>query len=125
MNADLLYLQHIRERITRIETYLTNITEDQFSDSTMLQDSVIRNFEVIGEATKRLSAALRESKPDIPWKRIAGFRDVLIHGYDDIDLEEVWSVIQDALPTLRDTVDELLKNIADEPDDDSSADSGN
>ncbi len=76
--------------------------------SSMVQDAVIRNFEVIGEATKNLSEAIRAQRPDIPWRRIAGLRDVLIHDYMGVDPAEVWRVVGSHLPELRDAVQQLL-----------------
>lgn len=75
----------------------------------MIQDAVIRNFEIIGEATKKLTMELRDSNPGIPWRRISGFRDVLIHDYMGVDVEEVWNVIKDNLPGLKQKVQELLQ----------------
>jgi uncharacterized protein with HEPN domain len=72
------------------------------------QDAVIRQLEIIGEAVKRLSPELLGRCPDIPWRRIAGMRDVLIHDYMGVDLDAVWQVTQDNLPQLRGAVVELL-----------------
>ena len=75
----------------------------------MIQDAVIRNFEVIGEATKRLSTELRAAYPNVPWHQIAGFRDVLIHDYLKVNLNRVWGVIELNLPELKATVEEILQ----------------
>ena len=77
----------------------------------MIQDAVIRNFEVIGEATKRLSTEFREKYSEVPWRRIAGLRDVLIHDYLRIDLEEVWGIIQDYLPELKVKIQIIIQDI--------------
>lgn len=82
-----VFLEHILESIALIENYLKGKTEDEFSDSFQLQDSVIRKLEIIGEAVKNLPQELREKHSDIPWKKIAGLRDVLIHEYFGVDLE--------------------------------------
>ncbi|GAB4188990.1 MAG: DUF86 domain-containing protein [Coleofasciculaceae cyanobacterium] len=94
MTDDRIYVAEIAERIERILLYTTGGRED-FFESLLIQDAVIRNFEVIGEATNKLSLELRQQYPDIPWRRIAGFRDVLIHDYMGIDLDEVWDVVCD------------------------------
>jgi uncharacterized protein with HEPN domain len=76
----------------------------------MIQDAVIRNLEVIGEAAKGLSEELRLVNSDIPWRQIAGLRDVLIHHYFGVKLETVWQVVVEHLPRLRERVEQLLEN---------------
>lgn len=76
----------------------------------MIQDAVIRNFEIIGEATKCLSPELKAAYPDIPWKQIAGLRDILIHDYLKINLNRVWGVIEQDLSQLKQTVEEMLQS---------------
>jgi len=105
---DRLYLGHILERIGLIEEYTLPGCE-HFMANHQAQDAVMRNFEIIGEATKRLSDEVREQTPEIPWRRVASFRDVLIHDYMGIDIEEVWAVIKNDLPNLKQAVNYLLK----------------
>ena len=69
---------------------------------------MIRNFEIIGEAVKHLTKAVTESQPEVPWKQIAGFRDVLIHGYFGVDLEQVWAAIEKDLPVLKEGVNNTM-----------------
>ena len=108
MKDDKLYLIHISECIRQIESY-TQDGKTAFIQSRMKQDAVIRNFEVIGEAAKQISEELKQSSPAIPWKRIAGLRDVLIHDYMGVDFEEVWRIIEQGLPDLKANLDALLK----------------
>ena len=82
--------------------------EQEFLTSRLIQDGVVRNLEVIGEATKNLSTGLREANPAIPWRQIAGMRDVLIHDYLKLNLSRVWLTVSTDLPELRTTVTRLL-----------------
>lgn len=107
MNRDRDYLQHILEAIEKIEAYTAD-GRTAFEQLPMAQDAVIRNFEIIGEATKRLSQEIRQKRPDIRWRAVAGFRDVLIHDYEGVDLNEVWNVVQRELPPLKDAIASLL-----------------
>ena len=108
MSKDLLYLTSIAEALERIAHY-TMEGRSAFLASTLVQDGVIRNLIVIGEAVKNLSTDLRESEPSTPWKSIAGMRDVLIHDYLRVNLEQVWETVARDLPPLGLTVRSLIE----------------
>jgi uncharacterized protein with HEPN domain len=110
---DRVYLGDILERIERIESY-TEGGREAFVKSLLIQDGVIRSFEVLGEAVKLLSMELRQNYPEVPWRRIAGFRDVLIHDYMGIDLDEVWNVVERDLPDLKQKILLILQAISQE-----------
>ena len=105
-----VYLKHIQDAIARIESY-TGQGRKAFFDSTMVQDAVIRNLEVIGEAVKQLPADLRQRYPRIPWRSITALRNVLIHEYFGVDLEIVWRVVQRRLPTLKRHIEVMLSRM--------------
>ena len=107
MKENRLYLTHIAECIERIEEYTAGGRE-QFMASHLIQDGVLRNFEIIGEAANQLSETMLQRTPDIPWHQITAFRNVLIHGYMAVKLDRVWNVIEDDLQTLKDAVHCLL-----------------
>ena len=91
----------------KIETY-TNSGKEEFMSSDLIQDAVIRNLEIVGEATKRVSQGTKEQHQEIPWRQMAGLRDVLIHDYMGISLKIVWNVVQNELPQLKTKIIELL-----------------
>jgi len=102
-----LHLLHILECVTRVRTYTVG-GYTVFLDDVRTQDAVIRNFEMIGEAVKRLPERVRLAAPDVPWRRLAGFRDVLIHQYDSVDVDEVWGAVENDLAVIEDGVKQAL-----------------
>lgn len=105
------FLQDILDCIQRIETYIAP-GYDEFLASQLIQDAVQRNFEVIGEATKRLSPDLRSQYPEVPWKQIAGFRDVIIHDYMGLELEQIWATTEQSLPKLKMWISQILQELS-------------
>lgn len=100
MSRDREALIDIVEAIKLILRYVEAVDFDSLAANIEKQDAILRRITIIGEATKRLSKEFREQHPTIPWKEIAGMRDVITHGYDEVDLDEVWTVISENLPQL-------------------------
>jgi uncharacterized protein with HEPN domain len=94
------FLRHILEAARRTIAYTEAMTCKRFFEDIKTQDAVIRNIEIIGEATKNLSDELRNNHPEIPWKNLAGMRDRLIHHYFGVNLDIVWGVVKEELPQL-------------------------
>ena len=114
MKRDLPYLAHIADSITAIQTYVAG-GRDVFLRERLIQDAVIRNFEIIGEAASRLSTATG-GLSDAPWKRVVAFRKRLIHGYWSVDVMLVWDVIENELPPLKTEVARLIAELRDKTD---------
>jgi uncharacterized protein with HEPN domain len=102
-----VYLAHILECAERIEQY-TRGGKEAFLCDTMIQDAVIRNFEVISEAAKTIPEDYRNRYTDIPWKLMAGFRDVLIHDYEGVDIKQVWKITNEDLPKVKAALSQIL-----------------
>jgi uncharacterized protein with HEPN domain len=96
----LVYIDDIRDSIEAVKRYTAGLTKEDFFNSTEKQDAVCRRLEVIGEAANRLPDEFRDQYPRIPWNKIVGMRNVLIHEYDSIDLDRVWETIQKDIPKL-------------------------
>lgn len=100
----LIYIGHILDCILKIKKFTLNISEGEFLKNDLIQDAVIRNLEILGEATKNISPEIRSNHPEIPWKKMSGLRDKLIHDYVGVDLNSVWNVITDAIPDLEENL---------------------
>ena len=98
---DSVYIRHIADAIDKIEKYTGGVDEKTFFSNSLIQDAVIRQLEVIGEAAKRLSPELRQSNAEIPWQDVAGMRDKLIHGYFGVEISQVWLTVTGDIPALK------------------------
>ena len=96
-----VYIKHILESISIIETYLNEVPKEQFLESSQIQDAVIRRLEIIGEAVRNIPDGFRDKHPDIPWREITGMRNILIHEYFGVDLELTWTTVKVNLPDLK------------------------
>ena len=105
---DWVYLRHILDRIRRIEEDTVEGRE-RFMASHTLQDAVLRSLQVMAESTQRLSATAKATQPQIEWREIAAFRNILVHDYLGIDLETVWDITQKNIPELKHAVEQMLR----------------
>ena len=101
-----VYIVHMLNSIRRIDEYIES--QNQFYNSHLIQDAVIRNLQVMAESSQRLSAEIKKKHSVIPWDDISGFRNILVHDYLGIDLDVIWSVIEQELPKL----EKLLEKIS-------------
>jgi uncharacterized protein with HEPN domain len=104
-----VYLEDIVEAIRKIRFFTTDLSLKTFSSDVKTFDAVIRNLEIIGEATKRVPEEIRLRYPDVEWKRIAGLRDILAHEYFGVDTEIIWDIIQNKLPVLEKQIMQMLE----------------
>lgn len=102
-----VYIQDILESIDRIEDYTGSIDEDEFNENIQVQDAVLRRLEIIGEAVKNIDNNFRNENSQIPWKQIAGMRDILIHQYFGVNLKRVWLVLKRDIPELKTKLNSL------------------
>ena len=112
--GDLELLHDIKQAIERILEYTASMTFEEFQEDYKTQDAVFRNFEIIGEATKNISSVAKHKIKDIPWQKMAKFRDKLVHHYFGLDVEIVWKIIEDFLPSLDSQIQGTI-SIYDEP----------
>ena len=105
-----LFMTDVLDAIEKIERYTSGLTFDQFEANEMVSDAVVRNLEIVGEATRYIPATLRERYTQIEWSRVVGFRNIVIHAYFAVDVEIVWTIATQRLSELRTVLTEMLED---------------
>jgi uncharacterized protein with HEPN domain len=108
MKDDNVYLQHIKDAINKIEQYLEGYSYEQFLQDSKTVDAVIRKVEIIGEASNNISKEFQAKHSELPWRRMIGMRNRLIHEYFGVSEESVWSTAKEDLPPLKKQLEEIL-----------------
>ncbi|MEK7218551.1 MAG: DUF86 domain-containing protein [Patescibacteria group bacterium] len=109
MKDDRLYLRHILDAIITVEEYLQGVEREAFMGNRMLQDAVMRELAVIGEAATKVSEGFRTAHPSMPFPKMIGLRNRLIHAYIDVDLDIVWETCKQNIPSLKVAVEEIVR----------------
>jgi uncharacterized protein with HEPN domain len=108
MWRDLAWVLDMLQASRKTIEYARGLSEEQFQASGLHQDAILRQLTIIGEAGKRVSIEFRTSHYEVPWRQISGFRDVVVHDYARVDLQEVWRIVQEDLPTLVSLLEPLV-----------------
>ena len=103
-----LFLRDMLEAIEKIERYTEGLTLEALWENDLVADAVVRNLEIIGEAARHVPMEVREQLPEINWRQIVAFRNVVIHEYFAVDLDIVWTVVEHHLPRLREALRKIL-----------------
>ena len=113
MRDSRLYLEDILEALVRIGEYVDGLSYEAFSRDRKTVDAVVRNFEVVGEAAKRMPVGVKRRYPGVPWATMAGMRDKLMHAYLGVDLKVLWATVREDVPPLRVSVESILRELED------------
>ncbi len=104
-------LKHIMDSIHEIESYVENVSPDEFAGNSMMKHATVKLLEIIGEASNALSDALRASHPEIEWPKIIALRNLLVHQYFGIDPRIVWQIVTGDLPLLKEKIGKIIKGM--------------
>jgi uncharacterized protein with HEPN domain len=105
---DTVYLHHILDAIDLIEGYTKGMTENEFLSNSMAHDAVIRQIEIIGEAARNVSDEFQEKYPRLPWAKMIGIRNKIIHEYFNVNFAIVWDTVKEDLPILKKSIKKIL-----------------
>jgi uncharacterized protein with HEPN domain len=111
MKEPIIFIEHILESIIDIENFTKNIEKEDFLENKEKQNALIRSLEIMGEAVKNISQNIKTKYKDVPWKEIAGTRDKITHHYFGVDLELIWKVVKENIPTLKKQMLIIKKNL--------------
>lgn len=106
-----LFIEDISESVRLIEKYIGGLSKGDLDNNQELKDSIVRRLEIIGEAVKNIPDDFKEKYPEVPWKKIAGLRDIIIHAYFSIDLDIMWDIIKKDLPYLKEKIQKIKKDL--------------
>lgn len=106
-----LFVSDILESIEKIQKWTQDMSYEKFSQDALIQDAVVRNLEIIGEAAKNIPENLRLQHTEIPWKRVAGFRNIAIHDYFGVDLETVWKIATQGIAEIKPHLQTIIKGL--------------
>src|SRR3989344_4611910 len=104
----LVFIKHIRDAIGEVGEFLSGVTEENFLNDAKTQKAVVRDLEIMGESVKNLSMEFRARYPQVDWEGVAGFRDVVVHDYFELDWKIVWEVVEKNLPVLKAQISKIL-----------------
>ena len=107
-NEDSLLLNDVLDAIVRIESYIQGVNKDTFFNHLMMQDAVMHQIEIIGEASNRISDTFQDEHPELPWMEMRAIRNKIVHDYRGIELEIIWDTVTNNLPGLKKAVKHLL-----------------
>ena len=102
------------EAVRLIQQYSAGVLYDEFVKNVLMQDAVVRRLEIIGEASHRVPEEIQNAHPQVPWKKMFGMRNIIVHDYMGVDLREVWDVVQNDLDALKKSLEEVVRNIGKE-----------
>ena len=106
-----IYLQDILSNIEHAEKFVTNLSFDEFIKNYQVNYAVVRCLEIIGEACKQIPQTIRNKYPEIPWQRIIGIRNVIVHEYAAVDIEIIWGTVKNDLPVLKNQIQQIITDL--------------
>ena len=106
-----LFVEDILQSINDIESFSLGLTEEEINENRLKQNAIIRSLEIIGEAVKNIPESFKKNYQEIPWRNIAGFRDVLTHGYFRIDIGLIWKIVKNDIPNLKEQILKIKKDL--------------